>query len=499
MIQSRKKNVILNVLFGYVSQIGILIISLFARNIFLRYLTVEYLGINGLFSNILNVLSLPELGIDSAVVYFLYKPVADGDAEGISAYYKFFKRVYIILAIAIFSVGLALIPVLRYVVTSSLPFNELIIYYILFLANTVMSYFIAHKVAIICAYQHQRIQKVVALCINFLLQIAHIIVLAIWRNYYIYLVVTILGTVLNNAVLSVICKKMYPIGDTYKEELVEKKQIFTKVKSTFVYKIGAVIINSTDNILISSIVGIGAVGLYSNYYIVISSVQSFLTVIITSLISSIGNLAAKKEKEKLHNYFIVMLFVFHFISALGFIGFYFLFNDFITIWIGKEFTFSMSVVFVISLNFYLTNAVNPVWMFREANGLFEKVKYLMISTAVLNIILSVLLGKVFGVFGILLATSLSRLVTGIWYEPGILFKSVFNMSVWKYWKTQTKYFVQAVASFCLSWILLNLQTRYIDLFVLKMATVVFATSLIFYLGNVKSNEINMIKFLIRRR
>lgn len=261
MSNSRSKNALLNIVFGYAAQMGILILSFVGRRIFLRFLSIDYLGINGLYSNILTVLSLAELGLDTAVLYSLYKPVADNDIPLINSLLKYFKKIYTVLAVGIFAVGLALIPFLKFIVKSSLNDNSLIIFYLLFLVNTVASYFVAHKVAFLSACQEQRIQKLVMLSSNLILQVLHIIVLLIWKNYYVYVSATVVTTIINNLILNAICNKIHP-HLREKTELVsfEKEPIRNRIYSTFVYKIGGVAINNTDNILISMLVSTAAVG-----------------------------------------------------------------------------------------------------------------------------------------------------------------------------------------------------------------------------------------------
>ena len=308
MSNSRSKNALLNIVFGYAAQMGILILSFVGRRIFLRFLSIDYLGINGLYSNILTVLSLAELGLDTAVLYSLYKPVADNDIPLINSLLKYFRKIYTVLALGIFAVGLALIPFLKFIVKSSLNDNSLIIFYLLFLVNTVASYFVAHKVAFLSACQEQRIQKLVMLSSNLILQVLHIIVLLIWKNYYVYVSATVVTTIINNLILNAICNKIHPhLKDKTEPVSFEKEPIRNRIYSTFVYKIGGVAINNTDNILISMLVSTAAVGFYSNYYTLISAIQGFIAIISTSLISGIGNLGAGGDKKRQYEIFSMVL------------------------------------------------------------------------------------------------------------------------------------------------------------------------------------------------
>lgn len=499
MKNSRSKNAFLNIIVGYIAQFGILILAFVGRMIFLKYLSIDYLGINGLYYNIFTVLSLPELGLDAAVVYSLYKPVADDNKPLIYSLLRYFRKIYVIIAISIFSLGIAIIPFLKYIINSNLPHNDLVIYYVLFLANTVASYFVAHKVALLSAYQEQRVHKIITLLSNMLLQVLLIIVLIIWGNFYVYIFATVATTIISNIILGAICNKIHKdVFVKRKHVYFDKNPIIRRITSTFIYKIGVVAINSTDNILMSILISTTAVGLYSNYYVVIAAIQGFILIITTSLISGVGNLGATGNVKRQREIFNMMLLFYHFIAALGAVGFGLLFNDFITIWLGNEYLFSQTTVFAIALNFYLTNAISPVWMYREANGLFENVKYLMIIRAALNLVFSVLLGKFWGVFGILFATAVSLIVTSLWYEPRILFKNVFSTSSREYWFRQLKYFVLSGLSFVLSWFIINKNPTGIFDFALNVMIIAFIVFVLFFITSIKSEEIKVAKSLLIR-
>ena len=500
MSNSRSKNALLNIVFGYAAQIGILIVSFVGRIIFLTFLSVDYLGINGLYSNILTVLSLAELGLDTAVLYSLYKPVADNNIALINSLLRYFRKIYAVLALCIFIIGLAIIPFLRFIIKTDLNEHDLIIFYLLFLINTVASYFVAHKVAFLSACQEQRIQKLVSLSSNLILQILHIIVLLIWRNYYVYVSATVVTTIINNLILNAICNKIHPhLKDKTESVAFNKAPIKSRIYSTFIYKIGGVAINNTDNILISMLVNTSAVGLYSNYYILISAINGFVSIISTSIISGIGNLNARGDKKRQYEVFNIALLFYHFIAALGLVGFSLLFNDVITIWLGSKYLFDSKTVFIIAFNFYIITAVTPIWMYREANGLFEQVRFLMLIRAAINIVLSVILGMLCETFGILLATAISLLLTSFWYEPNILFKNVFEVPVLKYWIMQLKCFLATFLGLLISFFTVQYIPDGIIPLILKAVIVVTAVVVTFFAVFHKSKEFEMVTNILKIR
>ena len=269
--KSRSQNAKRNIVYGYIAHIGVYLLSFIGRKIFLLYLSADYLGINGLYTNILTVLSLAELGIDSAFVFSLYKPVAERDYDLVNSLLEFFKKIYFVIATGLFVIGLAVIPFLKFLIDSDISQGDLIFYYVVFLFNMVITYFVAHKIALFAAFQEQRFQRLFMLLSNFLLQIVQIIVLIIFGDYRFYVLSSTLIAVLYNIVISIAAKRFYPdVFKARKDFLFNKKEIVKRIRATFQYKLGSVLINSTDNILISALVGISFVGLYSNYYSVIS-------------------------------------------------------------------------------------------------------------------------------------------------------------------------------------------------------------------------------------
>ncbi|WP_293736477.1 lipopolysaccharide biosynthesis protein [uncultured Phascolarctobacterium sp.] len=486
---SRTKNAILNIFFGYFAQISLIILTFIGRKVFLEYLSIDYLGINGLYTNILTFLSLPELGLDAAVIYTLYKPVAENNTKLVSTLVSFFKKIYRYIAITIFTLGMLLVPFLPKLVSSTLSEKDLIAYYVLFLINTVLTYLIAHKVALLMAYQENRIIKIISIPVNLFLQLLYIIVLILWRDYYVYILASIISTIINNLLLSYQCNKIHK--DIFQEQekvYFDRNEIKNRFRSTLLYKLGAALINSTDNILISIVVSTVAVGYYSNYVTIINAIQGFIGIISLSLISGIGNLAVGGNYEKQSELFYFLLFVYHIIGAIGFIGISLLVNNVLTFWLGNGYVLDDTTVYIIAGNFYLTNIISPVWMFREANGCYDKVKYVLLFRALLNLFLSILLGNIYGIFGILLATALSLIFTNFWIEPMILMKYVLYSKVRHYWCKQ--FYYSLITFMC--FFILNLLIKSSDItiinFIAKSVTIVGFVCTAFTIFTFKTDE-----------
>lgn len=498
--KSRSQNAKRNIVFGYIAQIGIFILSFIGRKIFLLYLSADYLGINGLYTNILTVLSLAEMGIDSAFVFSLYRPVAERNYDLVNSLLSFFRKLYFLIATCLFVIGLAVIPFLKYLIDSDISQGDLIFYYVVFLLNMVITYFVAHKIALFAAFQEHRFQRIFSLLSNFMLQILQIIILILFGDYHIYVLSSTLIAVLYNIVISIAAERKYPeVFKARNDVLINKHDIYKRISATFLYKLGAVMINSTDNILISALAGITFVGLYSNYLSVISTFTGLITIINTSLITGIGNMAVKESKESQESLFNMMILIYHLIAALGLIGFSLLFNDLITVWLGAKYLLDYGTVFIIALNFYLTYAIAPIWIFREANGLFGEVKYILLIRAAINIVLSIILGKIFGIFGVLLATTISLAVTNLWYEPRVLSKKVLYGITKSYWKKQLRFFLLTVMCYMLSFFVTLYLGSGVGNLILKAMVVCSITVFVFYITNFKTPEyIKLRQYFIKK-
>jgi O-antigen/teichoic acid export membrane protein len=411
---------------------------------------VEYNGISGLFSNILTVLALSELGVGNVMNYSLYSALKENDIEKVISLVKYFKKIYFCIALAISSFGLALVPFLKYIINSNLPLSELKIYYLLFLANSVSSYFVYYKITVIIADQNNYINSICEIVATTIMHLTQIVYLLLVKDFLGFLIIQVLCTVLKNVFMNYIANIKYPyLKNLNSQDNIlsenEKGKIVDNIKSTFIYKIAAVILNNTDNILISIIVGTSFVGYYSNYYLIVSYITTFVSIFITGITASLGNLNSENNNEASFKMFNVLGLIFSFIGTVSVCCMVNCFQPFIEIWIGKEHVMNFSWVIVISLNFFLATIMNPIWMFRETMGLFSQVRFVLLITAGLNIIFSIILGNLFGVPGVLSATFIARLLSQYWYEPIIIFRKFKKSVLHFYFKQFKQLFVMVLA------------------------------------------------------
>lgn len=433
---SRTKKTLKNIGFEYFNQILSLILHFISRNIFIQVLGVEYLGINGLFSDILQMLSLADMGFSTAMVYSFYKPLAENDSRRIAGLVNYYRKMYMFIAIGITTLGVLLVPFLGVLVNTEKEIPFLVVYYLLNVANTVRTYLFVYKTSLITADQKQYVISKYNAIWSTASIIAQIVVLLLFRNYMIYLAVAVVMGLANNIHISKIADRMYPAIHEHHVELSkeEKNGIFYNLKSIFIYKLSGVLLNATDNTLISVMIGTVWVGYYSNYEMVLYYLNLFIGIIFSSMTASIGNLVVEEGPEKRYQIFESLQVISYVMCGIAAPCLFFLMEDFITVWLGAEFVLDRLLLVAIVVNFYLGAVLRPVWSYREATGLYVKIRYVMFCTAVLNIILSIILGQQIGLAGIVFASALSRLLTYIWYEPYLLFKDYFNRSAVIFYK-----------------------------------------------------------------
>ncbi len=440
---SRTKKSIINILFNLSNQFITLVLSFFSRTIFIYTLGIEYLGINGLFSDVLGMLSLADLGFNTAMVYSFYKPIADNDQNKISALITFYRKIYNIIAIIILTIGLCLTPFIKYIVNTNKEIPLLEVYYLFSLAGVVISYLFVYKTSIITADQKNYIVTKITIITNIIKTISQIISLLIFKNFIVYLSINILFNLLNNLIASHKAVTMYPyIKNRTTLPKNDIKKIFKNLKSVFLYKISSLLLNATDNVLISMIVGTIAVGYYSNYLMISNKLVQIIALFFTSITASIGNIIVKEKANKRYEIFSIEQSISFIISGITIPCFMVLVNDLIIVWLGKEYSLGSNLAIALSLNLYLSCVLQPLWSYREATGLYQKTKWIMLISAIINIVLSILLGLVFGLTGIIFASFVARISTYVWYEPKILFKDYFDFS-------PNKYFINLLENFIL--------------------------------------------------
>lgn len=442
MEKTRTENVAKNVLYSTIFQFIAYVLGFISRTIFIKILGSEYLGLNGLFTNILTLLSFAELGIGSAIVYSMYKPLATKDNKKLKQLINFYKKTYLTIGLTVIIGSIIFIPFLDFFIKEAPDIKEnLVIIYLMFAFNTAISYFFSYKTSIISADQKNYLIIVYNKTAKIIAIIAQIIVIYNTHNYYLYLLIEIISTIMVNVLLYIKSNKMYPeLKNTDNEELPleEKKMITRNIKSLIIYKIGGVALNGTDNLIISKYLGLAVGGIYSNYQLLVNAVTEIVGQITGSFTASIGNLNSIADKEKKEKVFYKILYFTYLLFGICSISLLNILNDVVYIWLGEKYVLSFFTVLMIVGHFYVNGVQYASFSYRNTLGLFKEAKLGPIIATILNIVLSIILAKKIGLSGIFMATIIARFLSYGIIDPIVVYKTEFKKSSKIYY---FKYFI----------------------------------------------------------
>lgn len=433
------------------------LLSFIYRTVLVKVMGVEYVGITGLCGNIINIFSLAELGVSWAISYHLYKPLSDADYKTVAAVVNLLRRIYRFIGAFIAITGLVVLPFLTTLVKSDKPIDHLQLIYILFLANTVLSYlFFAYYQILISADRKDYLLFRPKVLIPFICTIFQILVLVFFHNFLLTVILLCLSTLLKNLWMALIGNRTYPFLHQYKNEALGqelKKQIVDYIKATMIYKISLTLYQSASSIIISSFKGIAIYGIYSNFVLIVDTVKGVILNLINPLTSVIGEINAAESAGYKIVIYRRLNFLMEWICCFCSVCFLTLMNPFVEIWLGKEFTLPISTIILIVVFFYLEFITAFSTKFRDACGLNHIGKYRPVFTAVINIVLSLVLVNKMGLNGVLLAMSIARLTTITWFEPWIVHKNVFGSSVMEYYmELLQNLLITTISSLCVFWL-----------------------------------------------
>lgn len=441
-----------NLIASLINNVVVTVLGFVTRTVFVHSLGLDYLGLNGLFTNVLTILSLAELGVGSAITFSLYKPIADNDIRKIQALMELYKKAYRLIGCIILLVGIMLTPILKYIVNldAGIDLNYYVIYY-MFLGNTVVSYlFFAYRSVIIYAHQEAYILTKVETLVTLVRSLIQFGVLIVFKNYYIYLLLPIVLGILKNIYISKIAGKNYPYIDEKIEEHLqknEKKEIFKNVYALSLFKISSVVYGATDNLIISFFLGTKIVGLLSNYTMIIQLVTTYVNMFFQSMYAGVGNLYATETKEyayKIYKRLDLMNFWIYTYCAIC-LGCFL--NPCISVWLGSKYCFDISTVILLAIVFYIPGLNNVINIYKDACGLFKEVQFRALATAIVNLLVSILLVVLIGINGVFIGTVVAYLSTIYAVDPRVVYKKVFTISVKYYYVNLIKKFILFIILF----------------------------------------------------
>lgn len=499
----RIETAIKNIKYSVLTYILTYILKFAVRFVFIKNLTIEILGINGLFGNILAMLSFAEIGIGTAIIYSLYKPLAEKDINTVKSLMDLFKKAYRIIGLVIFLFGFLLLPWLHGFIKNGNNIDNLEIYYLIFLVNTSISYFYSYKVSLLEADQKQYIYSYYHAIFQISLAIVQIILLVVFKNYILYLLSMCIFTFLENYYISKKVDLLYSFLNLKSSinlcgEI--KETIVKNVKAMVIHRFSNTISYYSGNIIISKLIGIAAVGIYSNYILGITVVEALAAQMISATTATVGNLVVLESNEKKIKIFRVMEFIVAWEAMLMSTGIAVLLNDVILLWLGKEYVLEECIAFSFAISFYFRFMRRTILVFRDAYGLYWQDRYKSLADMIINISLSIYLTIQYGIVGVIWGGIISNLLTNFWIEPYVLFKNGFKENnLRKYFFRYFIYLFVSILIIIVIYYIFSLnEYRLID-FIIKLIVLLIVSNLIWYFIFKDTDEFKYILKIVQSR
>lgn len=505
MIIERTKNTVRSVVFGFGLKIVNIVLPFVSRTVILYVLGSQYLGLNSLFHSILNFLSLAELGVAAALIYTMYKPIAENDTATIRAILNLYKKLYRIIGTVILVIGMALMPFLDSLIHGDVPADtNIYVLYFLYLINTVLSYWLfAYKSAVLYAYQRNDIESKIGLFITPVSYIVMLTCLAITKNYYWYIVWQPIFTIITNIIRMIIVDKHFPNlkpeGEVSEET---KKSITKKVTALIGAKLNTVVLNAADNIVMSAFLGLTVIAIYGNYYYIMSSIFTFLAIIYSSMTAGLGNSLQIETLEKNYRDFEKFSFINSWLVGWCTVCLVCLYQPFMRIWVQDEnLMFPFYVVLELGLYFYIYQIRKIPVVYKDAAGIWWEDRFRPYVCMVVNVVLNVLLVQVIGVSGIILSTVFSLLVSIPW-ENYTVFKYIFHCSSKKYYIKMFMFMLTMAVGGVVTYFICDLLSYGIPQMLIRLVICLVVPNAIFILFNFKRSEfkgtIELFKRILKR-
>lgn len=500
MNETRTQRATKNILFGIISRCVNIIGPFIVRTAVIYKIGIEYAGLNSLFTSVLSVLSLTELGVGSAMTYSMYKPIAEHDNNKLNQILNLYRKTYHVIGIVICLAGLCLTPLIPQMVKGEIPkdINLYILYYI-YLANTIASYFLfAYKQSLISAYMREDVNSKIRAAVYIILYVGQLIAVLLTRNYYVYTVILPLSTVLNNLLTEYFSRKLFPnIHCTGNLASNDKRQILKNVLALAGHRFGDVLTSSFDNIVISAVLGLTQLAIFSNYFYIHTAITSCFLVLDQALIPIIGNCIVTEDVKSNYKKMLKLQFIYVWAVVWSAICLFCLYQDAITIWVGSQYTVSMNVMisFVIYFLAWKINAIMA--LYKTAAGLWVQDKFRPYYSSILNLILNVFLVNKIGMSGVLWSTIIIFVFITIPIENRVTFKFYFKKPLTEYYKKMTQYIAaMLLVGLPTYWICGKVQGGTISAIILKLCICIFIPNIGYVILFFKTDEFAYVKTII---
>lgn len=463
---NRTWNAVRNIIFGVVNKIVTLFFPFVLRTILIRILGMEYAGLDGLFVSVLEVLNLSELGLSTAIVFCMYKPIAYGDENTICALLNLFRKMYFAIGVFILGIGMIIMPFLQYFIKGSYPADiNLYILYAIYLMNSCISYFfMGYRSAILSAHQRLDVTQNISTLMKGAMYIIQIVILVECRNYYVYIIMLPVFTIAINLLTAFEAKKIFPQyvcrGEVSKEV---KSDLREKVSGLMITKLCAVTRNSFDSIFISAFLGLAMSAIYTNYYFIMKSLISILGIFGQAVLAGVGNSIQTESVEQNYNDLKRFNFMYLWISGICTSCLFCLYQPFMYIWMGKDNLLPLSSVILFCLYFFLLKMGDMQSVYYYAAGLWWYYKKCTVVEAFLNLVLNFILGKIWGLNGIIAGTLISLFLVNFLYAERLVFKYYFkNGKTLEFFFQQIKYAIVTAIVCFITYEICNCITEFVE-------------------------------------
>lgn len=497
---NRSQNAARNIIFGVLVKIYNLFVPFIIRTVMIYTLGMQYLGLNSLFVSVLSVLNLAELGVGSAMVFSMYKPIAEDDKDTICALMRLYKIYYRIIGLAILVIGLFLTPFIPKLISGTLPEGmNVYILYLMNLASTVITYWLfAYKNCLLSAHQRSDITHKINMIIITVQYGVQIVILVVLKNYYIYIMILFLFSAIENIVRALVVDKLYPqyraVGKLPQSEI---KKINQRVRDLFTSKIGSIIVDSVDTVVISAFLGLTALAIYQNYFYVITSITGFVTIIFTSCTAGIGNSIITETKEKNYNDLKKFMLIISWISGFCICCFACLYQPFMEIWVGKENMLSFSFVVCLCVYFFVKQINSLLNLYKDAAGIWHEDRFRPLVTALTNLGMNLVMVQFWGLYGILLSTVLSMLIVGMPWLLHNLFTVLFRKSAREFLVKMLQYmFVSAIVCAVCIGVCSFIKIGLIPTIIIRGIICCILSNIVFYIIYRRFPEFEQVKALV---
>ncbi|TAA72819.1 lipopolysaccharide biosynthesis protein [Planococcus salinarum] len=442
-----------NFVFGFITVLIGLIPMFIVRQVFLETLGTELLGLSSLYTSIVGLLALAELGISSAIIYSLYKPFAEGNHEKVRAYINFYTRFYRVIGLTIFVIGLAILPFLNVFVQGEIDLLDAQLYFLLFLGNSLLTYFFSAKFSIIIVAQ-DGYKIAIAMAISKLVAaFFQILILNIYASFYYFLIIQLLVSILYLITMNLYVRNRYEWLFTGKEKLgkEDKAPLVKNIKALFMHKIGDVVVFSTDNLVISYYINLTVVGIFNSYNMIITAASTMIYAGLNGITASIGNLLIDGEKDKIYQIHKKIFFFSFWLVSFAIISLSNTLRQFVLLWLDDTQFLDTFTISLILLNFYITLMRASVEKFKEAGGLYYQDRFAPIIESIINLIASLILIRIMGLPGVFVGTLISNLLVVFWVQPLVVYKYIFKVKLRIYFIMYFKYFSLGIIPLLLSY------------------------------------------------